>query len=111
MTTTWQTESRSNATSKLDRSRRPPFASARTLPNSRVQRVAMRDVSDQSVPRTTRASAFSAGLLSLREEPGGALGPAVVGVDVPAALVGGPRVGRPPAGAARLAEPVPGAHG
>ncbi len=66
MTTTWQTVSRSKATSKLDLSRRPPFASARTLPNSRVQRVAIRLVSDQSVPRTTSARAFSVDMVGSR---------------------------------------------
>src|SRR6516225_7095270 len=52
---------RSRALSKLDLSRRPPLASTRTFPNSRVHSVAIRLVSLQSVPRTTKAKAFSAG--------------------------------------------------
>ena len=54
----WQTVSRSNATSKFDFSRRPPFARARTLPNSRVNSVVMRLVSLQSCPRTTEGEAL-----------------------------------------------------
>src|SRR5262249_62223865 len=52
--------SKSRAFSKLDLSRRPPLAKARTLPNSRVHKVAMRLLSLQSVVRSTRAVAFSA---------------------------------------------------
>src|SRR5207253_11475272 len=59
MKTIPQTVKRSRATSKLDLSRRPPLARARTLPNSLVQRVTIRLVSLKSVPRMTRAVAFS----------------------------------------------------
>src|SRR5215472_8479990 len=51
--------SRSRAFSKADLSRRPPLARTRTLPNSRVHKVAMRLVSLQSVVRSTSACAFS----------------------------------------------------
>src|SRR6185437_7214808 len=63
--TMWQTLSRSKAMSKLDLRRRPPLAKPRTLPNSRVNSVVIRLVSDQSVPRTTSARAFSAGIRAL----------------------------------------------
>src|SRR5579871_6541242 len=72
--TTLQTLSKSRAISKFDLSRRPPFAKTRTLPNSRVQRVAMRLVSLQSVVRTTMANALSAMFRSeIRFEPPSAL--------------------------------------
>src|SRR5262249_22554612 len=57
-----QTVNKSRALSKLDLRRRPPLARTRTLPNSRVQSVAMRLVSLQSVVRSTRAVAFSAAM-------------------------------------------------
>src|SRR5579884_414161 len=56
--------SKSRAFSKLDLSRLPPLARARTLPNSRVHKVAMRLLSLQSVVRKTSASAFSAAMFS-----------------------------------------------
>src|SRR5262245_19167005 len=60
-----QTVNRSMAESKLDLSRRAPLARTRTLPNSGVDKVAIRLVSLQSVVRTTRAVAFSAAIYVL----------------------------------------------
>src|SRR5947209_20110035 len=54
-----QTVNKSRPLSKVERSRRPPLARARTLPSSRVHRVAMRLDSLQSEVRRTRAVAFS----------------------------------------------------
>ena len=51
--------------SNADLSRRPPFARARTLPNSRVHSVAIRLLSLQSVVRSTTASGFSAAIAHL----------------------------------------------
>ena len=51
--------SRSSADSNADLSRRPPLASARTLPNSRVHNVQILLVSLQSVVRSTNASALT----------------------------------------------------
>src|SRR6516165_535595 len=62
MNTIRHSVSKSRAFSKLDLSRRPPLARARTLPNSRVHRVAIRLDSLQSVVRSTRAWAFSAAM-------------------------------------------------
>src|SRR5262249_782679 len=50
----------------LDLSRLPPLARTRTLPNSRVQRVAIRLLSLQSVVRSTSATAFSADMCILK---------------------------------------------
>src|SRR5262245_2927000 len=61
MRTIPQTVSKSRAVSNEDRRRRPPLARARTLPSSRVQSVAMRLVSLQSVVRSTIAWALSIG--------------------------------------------------